>query len=1352
MSKVTWTNEQMAAIKWRGKLLVAAAAGSGKTAVLVERVMKRITDPLEPVDVDNLLVVTFTKAAANEMKARISTALTDALFENKTSAEIALLLKQQGLLQQANITTLHSYCLDLLRQYFYKLDLDPAFRVVDEEEAELLRQDVVEEVFIRNYEKNAAGFLRLVEAFGSDRDDYPLMIQVLRIFKFANSQISPENWLRNLSQAYTWEDTEALAQSPWGVIALQAVRDQLAAVMILQERALEIALSSDGPAQYAETIKKDLEQTKALQQVLGVSWAESENRFQTSSFPDLPRSSSKKSSSTDNQQIFLREQARKMRDEAKTRLNKIKEEVFIWPLDQQIQSLTEMAELVQTLSDLTIEFGREYYGAKNRRNVVDFSDLEHMAIRLLENEGEASEIARGLRNRFAELLVDEYQDINPVQERIIMLLAPQKQEISQLFMVGDVKQSIYRFRMADPGLFTAKYNAFPHWSEGLTELEESTSAAGLVINLVRNFRSRKEIVEGVNFIFRQIMTVGAGEIEYNDLAALQYGAAYPKLADLPTAEGPIEVHLFASKEIREALRTDSQNLSETETAPEEIEAVRIEARLVAARISRMVETAEFVVYDKKTTDFRPVQYSDIVILMRSYATKAPVYLEELQSAAIPVYAETNNGYFGTSEIEIILSLLKIIDNPRLDIPLAAVLRSPLAGLNGTELGRIRTMLPQAEFYEAWALAVWAAALNLGEEADIAPEIRQVLSSHQDSWDKLLLQAQKKLAPIDSLTRKIVSFWKQLQNWRTFSRHNSLAELIWLIYEETGFLAYVGSLPAGIQRQANLRTLYDRAVRFEAANYRGLFRFLRFIDKFHGQGKDLGNARVLGQNENVVRLLTVHASKGLEFPVVFAVGLGSAFNTRDLASDFLLHKRLGLGMPIIDWENSARYPSFLQFAVKQLLAQENLAEELRILYVCLTRAREKLLLYGNVSRLDDTLIKWQRSVTESNIALPDGQLRTAKCFLDWIGPALARHPAALFGQPRASKGIMLPESNSRWQVFIHQDLLTESRQVSDLARSETGEEIVEKFRLAGAIPAEADSQAAPAPAEDNCREKENQTEPAEPDDWYREVDARLSWQYAYPLDVRQRAKLSVSAIKKHFGWAVSGDEVNELILPDYPREDFHFLKPRFLQTAAHLSPAESGTAMHTLLQHLPFAVWGPVWDDAGTAEQQQMIKKLLSELVGKEILSSGQAENIPTVQIISFLNSELGQKLLRSPGQNLLREVPFTYNLRQLDSKTDLLIQGVIDALLIKGSTADLIDYKTDFLAPNQSNPEDLLKERYAMQMALYVQAVEHLLKLNVDNCLIYSFALNQKFVFSRPVLQEQLAQLRSNLRENIPFN
>ncbi len=1352
MSKVTWTNEQMAAIKWRGKLLVAAAAGSGKTAVLVERVMKRITDPLEPVDVDNLLVVTFTKAAANEMKARISTALTKALFENKTSAEIALLLKQQGLLQQANITTLHSYCLDLLRQYFYKLDLDPAFRVVDEEEAELLRQDIIEEVFIRNYERNAAGFLRLVEAFGSDRDDYPLMIQVLRIFKFANSQISPENWLRNLSQAYTWEDTEALAQSPWGVIALQAVRDQLAAVMILQERALEIALSSDGPAQYAETIKKDLEQTKALQQVLGVSWAESENRFQTSSFSDLPRSSSKKSSSTDNQQIFLREQARKMRDEAKTRLNKIKEEVFIWPLDQQIQSLTEMAELVQTLSDLTIEFGREYYQAKNRRNVVDFSDLEHMAIRLLENEGEASEIARGLRNRFAELLVDEYQDINPVQERIIMLLAPQKQEISQLFMVGDVKQSIYRFRMADPGLFTAKYNAFPHWSEGLTELAESTSAAGLVINLVRNFRSRKEIVEGVNFIFRQIMTVGAGEIEYNDLAALQYGAAYPKLADLPTAEGPIEVHLFANKDVREALRTDSQNLSETETAPEEIEAVRIEARLVAARISRMVETAEFVVYDKKTTDFRPVQYSDIVILMRSYATKAPVYLEELQSAAIPVYAETNNGYFGTSEIEIMLSLLKIIDNPRLDIPLAAVLRSPLAGLNGTELGRIRTMLPQAEFYEAWALAVWAAALILGEEADVAPEIRQVLSSHQDSWDKLLLQAQKKLAPLDSLTRKIVSFWKQLQNWRTFSRHNSLAELIWLIYEETGFLAYVGSLPAGIQRQANLRTLYDRAVRFEAANYRGLFRFLRFIDKFHGQGKDLGNARVLGQNENVVRLLTVHASKGLEFPVVFAVGLGSAFNTRDLASDFLLHKRLGLGMPIIDWENSARYPSFLQFAVKQLLAQENLAEELRILYVCLTRAREKLLLYGNVSRLDDTLIKWQRSVTESNIALPDGQLRTAKCFLDWIGPALARHPAALFDQPRASKGIMLPESNSRWQVFIHQDLLTESRQVSDLARSETGEEIVEKFRLAGAIPAEADSQAAPAPAEDNCREKENQTEPAEPDDWYREVDARLSWQYAYPLDVRQRAKLSVSAIKKHFGWAVSGDEVNELILPDYPQEDFHFLKPRFLQTAAHLSPAESGTAMHTLLQHLPFAVWGPVWDDAGTAEQQQMIKKLLSELVGKEILSSGQAENIPTVQIISFLNSELGQKLLRSPGQNLLREVPFTYNLRQLDSKTDLLIQGVIDALLIKGSTADLIDYKTDFLAPNQSNPEDLLKERYAMQMALYVQAVEHLLKLNVDNCLIYSFALNQKFVFSRPVLQEQLAQLRSNLRENIPFN
>ncbi|HWQ89169.1 MAG TPA: helicase-exonuclease AddAB subunit AddA [Desulfitobacteriaceae bacterium] len=1350
MSKVTWTNEQIAAIKWRGQLLVAAAAGSGKTAVLVERVMRRITDPIEMVDVDNLLVVTFTKAAANEMKARISTALTDALFENKTSAEIALLLKQQSLLQQANITTLHSYCLDLLRQYFYKLDLDPAFRVVDEEEAELLRQDVIEEVFIRSYEKNDASFLRLIEAFGSDRDDHPLMIQVMRIFKFASSQVSPESWLQNLPQAYTWQNTEALAQSSWGVTVHQAIGDQLKVVMTLQERALEIALSSNGPAQYVETIQKDLKQTKALQQILGSSWAESEKSFQAISFSDLPRSYSKKSLSTDDQQIFLREQAKKMRDEAKARLNRIKEEVFIWPLEQQILSLAEMAELVQTMADLIIEFSKEYSQAKKRRNIVDFSDLEHMVICLLENDGEASEIAQSLRKRFAEVLVDEYQDINPVQERIIMLLAPQKQEISQLFMVGDIKQSIYRFRMADPGLFTAKYNAFPHWAKGLTGSAEPTSAAGLVINLVRNFRSRKEIVEGVNFIFRQIMTVGAGEIEYNDLAALQYGAAYPKLADLATAEGPIEVHLFASKEIKETLRTDSQNPSETETSPEEMETVRIEARLVAARIFRMVNTAEFVVYDKKIADFRPVQYSDIVILMRSYATRAPVYLEELQSAAIPVYAETNNGYFGTSEMEIMLSLLKIIDNPRLDIPLAAILRSPLAGLNGTELARIRTLLPKAEFYEAWALAVWAAATILGEEAVILAEVQQVLSSHRDSWNKLLLQAQKKLAPFDSLSRNIVTFWKQLQHWRTFSRHNSLAELIWLIYEETGFLAYVGSLPAGIQRQANLKTLYDRAVRFEAANYRGLFRFLCFIDKFHGLGKDLGNARVLGESENVVRMLTVHASKGLEFPVVFAVGLGSAFNTRDLAADFLLHTRLGLGLPIIDWENSVRYPSFLQYAVKQLLAQENLAEELRILYVCLTRAREKLLLYGNVCKLDDTLIKWQRSLTESTVALPDGQLRTARCFLDWIGPALARHPAALFGQSMEPNENALPESRSLWQVYIHRDLLTESKQVSDLGRSETEKEIGEEAKQEGEIPAGTDNQAESAPIKNECHEKEIQTEPAEPD-WYREVNARLSWQYAYPLDVRQRAKLSVSEIKKHFGWSVNGDERNELILPDYPQQDYRFIKPKFLQTAAHLSPAEYGTAMHTLMQHLPFAVWGSVWENTSTAEQVLMVKKLLTELVGKEILSISQAESIPTDQIISFLNSELGQKLLRSPEQNLLREAPFTYNLRQLDSKTDLLIQGVIDALIIKGSTADLIDYKTDFLVPDLTDPEQILRERYAMQMALYVQAVEDLLKLNVDNCLIYSFALNRKIVFPRSILQEQLVKLRSNLRENIAF-
>jgi ATP-dependent helicase/nuclease subunit A len=676
--------------------------------------------------------------------------------------------------------------------------------------------------------------------------------------------------------------------------------------------------------------------------------------------------------------------------------------------------------MAQTLGTLVSEFSQVYTAAKRHRNVLDFTDLEHFALQLLEEKGEASLIAQGLKDYFAEVLVDEYQDINPVQERILQLVSRQE-ESPNLFMVGDVKQSIYRFRMADPSLFLAKYSTLPHWHPGMPG---STSPTEIVIDLNRNFRSRLEVVEGVNFLFRQIMTKSAGEIPYDDQAALQYGASFVSGQDqIRTAEGPIALHLIDPKSIRnqlaipstdegmndsddpESAPTEGASVSEDELtsgtedaiSPEDLDKARIEARLVSERIQRIVQGAEFQIHDKKLKDFRPVQYSDIVILMRSYSAVAPIYVEEFQNANIPVYAETTTGYFGASEVETMLSLLKIIDNPRMDIPLAAVLRSPLVGLNGSELGKIRMMLPEGDFYEALTLAVWTGLGDGSLSQERTNDFKQILGLYEESLGLRLEKAHIILATAPTLKDKITDFWIKLQTWRTRSRRTSLADLLWSLYEETGYLTYVGTLPAGAQRQANLRVLYDRASRFEATRYRGLFRFLRFLDRFQGQGKDMGNARALGETEDVVRLITVHASKGLEFPVVFVVGLGRTFNTQSLKGKVLLHSKLGMGMPIIDIENNVRYPSLIQYAVKQRLAQEALAEELRILYVALTRAKERLFLYGTMDNLDKTFLKWYRTLEWEEVALPEGLLRSAKCFLDWIGPALARHPGQLFGE-------------------------------------------------------------------------------------------------------------------------------------------------------------------------------------------------------------------------------------------------------------------------------------------------------------------------------------------------------------------
>ena len=1327
MSKPKWTAEQRAAITLRGQLLVAAAAGSGKTAVLVERLIQRITDPDEPEDVDRFLVVTFTKAAANEMRERIGKALDEALFLAQETREVEHLLRQRTLLYRASITTLHSFCLELIRKYFYQIELDPAIRVADQAEADLLRQDVVEELFETRYERVDLAFLKLVDAFGSDRDDQPLMDHVLRLFTFAYSQPHPDIWLEGLKQAYVWEDIESMMQSDWGQAVRQGLLDIVSESLNSLEQAAAIAQRSGGPTLYLGTIQDEINRVCLLNRaLLDGHWAQVETQYRSAiNYAKLPpiRAKSKKDSveSDESLQKSLQEECKKLRDEAKKKLNSLNDDVFAYPLEDQLPALREMGTMAQTLGALVSEFSRVYAAAKLHRNILDFTDLEHFALQLLEEKGDASLIAQGLKDYYAEVLVDEYQDINPVQERILQLISRQE-ESPNLFMVGDVKQSIYRFRMADPSLFLAKYSTLPHWHSGMPSNATPTE---LVIDLNRNFRSRLEVVEGVNYLFRQIMTKGAGEIPYDDQAALQCGASFVSGQDhINTAEGPIEVHLIDPKSIRNQLALASSDpesattegtagceddfTSGTEDAisPEDLDKARIEARLVSERIQRLVQGAEFQLYDNKLKNFRPVQYSDIVILMRSYSAVAPIYVEEFQSVNIPVYAETTTGYFGASEVETMLSLLKIIDNPRMDIPLAAVLRSQLVGLNGSELGKLRMMLPEGDFYEALTLAVWAGQSEGGLSQVSINDFQKILGLYEESMEERLAKARVILATTSGIKDKVTDFWINLQAWRTRSRRSSLADLLWSLYEETGYLTYVGTLPAGAQRQANLRVLYDRASRFEATRYRGLFRFLRFLDRFQGQGKDMGNARALGETENVVRLITVHASKGLEFPVVFVVGLGRTFNTQSLKGKVLLHSKLGMGMPIIDIENNVRYPSLIQYAVKQRLAQEALAEELRILYVALTRAKERLFLYGTMDDLDKTFLKWSRILEWGEVALPEGQLRSAKCFLDWIGPALARHPGQLFGESQEQSALAIPEINSRWEIQIHRSLTPskEESQENNLGESKD-EGLVQIVNLS--------------------QEKE-----LGKNHLFSEIDRRLSWQYPHFNSVRQIAKTSVSELKRQYNWQAHEGATT---LPSLAKTSDPLKRPKFLQAAQELTAAERGTALHTAMQHLPFEEWATKWPTLSEMEQSNTITEFLNRLIQREILSHEQKASIKPLQIAQFLCSQLGERLFSA--EELLREIPFTLTFPS-ENLSNILVQGVIDVVLLSKDEhqelhAEILDYKTDSfrrINPNtmensETDPEQILRERYTLQLSLYAQAIERLLKINVSRCTLYSFAL-----------------------------
>ncbi|MBS4032407.1 MAG: helicase-exonuclease AddAB subunit AddA [Clostridiales bacterium] len=1220
-----WTDEQWQAITVRDcNLLVSAAAGAGKTAVLVERIIHLLNYAEKPLDIDRLLVVTFTEAAAAEMRERIGKALQNEMIVS-SRPELA---RQLALLNGAAISTLHAFCLDVIRRYFYLLDLDPGFRIADELEATLLQQSVLADVLEEAFQEGEKGFLALVSRFGGKNSDESLIELILRIYRFAWSNPWPERWLINAAQPYlTTGAAPEAALWHWLEPVTKQLQLSLTAADSALCRALRLLNLPGAPLVYEGNLVAEREQIAKLQMLLYGSWAELREAWSGIQFKRLPEAKGAEEE--------LKEEIKELRDRAKTELKDCLVMYLTRSIEEYYEEVKILGPVIHAMNGLVIRFAQYYGAAKKARGLLDFNDLEHNCLSILLS-GETfdemltpSAAANELRSRYEHVLVDEYQDINPVQEAILHLVSRQGEPAPNLFMVGDVKQSIYRFRLGDPGLFMERFERYPETGGG-TERR---------LLLSYNFRCRSGVVNAVNFIFRQLMTREAAEIEYDRAAELACGAQYPEAGENCMNETPVEVYLLERNNER------PQGEGMPDWAEAGVTALEKEGAIIARRISQMVDTGSngaTRVYDKTADVYRPLMYRDIVILMRATTGRANQLVELLGKYGIPAYADLSTGYFAATEVDTMLSFLKIVDNPCQDIPLAAVLRSPFVGLNEEQLAAVR--------------------LYGGKGCDFYGAARTAA-----------------LGGLPGISKRLRYFFRRLDDWREKVRHEKLAAFIAAVYKESGYRDYVAGLPDGAQRQANLRALFERARQFDRFSRQGLFRFLQFIEQLRASGKDLGAARALGEKENVVRILSVHKAKGLEFPVVFLCDLGKDFNVQDTRDDVLLHRQLGLGPLIVEPEKRLRYPSLPYLALRLRTEAETRAEEMRILYVALTRAREKLVLIGSVRNLPKEIKKWSRLLNHTEQTLPADEIADAKSYLDWLGKALVRHPD-MFGKDTAQLSWLTGEE-SRFALEITEDSAADAK--TEIAEHRRVQQIGND--LLSMLPVSCD---VPADLEEAVRE-------------------RINFRYQYPVSTLP-AKLSVSEIKRRFDHR----EKEEDGTINYQSTQL-WSSPAFIAQKKGLSAADKGTLYHLVLQFLDFH---------GSLDPEG-IRQQIYELAVTKIIPAATAGEIDPGLITAFLQSEAGKVLLAHKG-TIHREWPFTMSLPiheinpELPADTDeyIVTQGIIDVIIATPSGYVLIDYKTDQIPAGGISE---LTTRYRTQMDLYKRAVEVILKKPVQSTYIY---------------------------------
>ncbi len=1035
MSEVKWTLEQEQAIYEKGEnILVAAAAGSGKTAVLVERIIQKVIK--DKIDIDKILVVTFTNAAAAEMRERILEAIYKKLEELPDDKHLQ---KQIILLGKANISTIHSFCLDVIKNNFYEIDISPNFRIGDTAEIELIKQETIEEVFEKLYENEDKNFIRLLDIYEGYRNDNNIKELILKIYNYIQSSPFPKKWLRDKVEEFNINEDCEIATTSWGKIILEEFKENVEDGITKLENIsskLNIFPETD---KFVRTINSDINDYKSIISNMN-NWDEIINRAYSIEYLKWPID--KKVT------IELKDTAKEIRDTVKKKFMKDRETYLVYNQKQIVADIKYMYEILKNIENIIYEFSDLFEKKKKEKNIIDFNNIEHFALEILVKEEKGkfipTETAKKYMDKFEEIAIDEYQDSNMVQEQILTAISNGR----NMFMVGDVKQSIYKFRQARPELFLGKYNTY----KLKNELKKQDD---LKIQLFKNFRSRKNILDITNTVFENIMSKKLGDIDYNENEFLKQDKDYDKPEDENiNYAGKAELHIIDMK------KDDNED--------EEIihmEKAEIEAKLVVNKIEQLIKS-HYKIFDKKKKTYRDLQYKDIVILLRATMAIAPIYEKELIEKSIPVFSDSGTEYLDSIEIQTIMSLLKIIDNQLQDIPLVAVMRSIIGNFTDNELIKIRLYNKKGYYYEA------------------------------------LKQAKEETNDI-KLKNKIEKFLSQLQEWREKSEYLNIDELIWTIYIDTGYFNYVNLMPDGNIRVANLKMLFERAKRFEAATFKGLFNFINFIDKLRLNSGDLGAAKLIGENENVVRIMSIHKSKGLEFPVVFLCDTAKQFNLRDLNDSIILHQDIGIGPKYINTEKKISYNTIAKEAIKIKSKTEAISEEMRVLYVALTRAREKLIITGVEKNYEKSITDKQKNIDLYN-KLEPALLKQYKSYLSWIE-------------------LVYLYSNTKMNKLL--DIYT--YKLKDIQNLDETKEVLSNNTIEEWIP----------------KDKEIN----------KKVSEFLNWKYKYKFETTLESKTSVTKIKE----IKTGNSNKEIILP----------KPKFLSNTEKLTNAEKGTLIHLCMQKI-----------------------------------------------------------------------------------------------------------------------------------------------------------------------------------------